>query len=498
MTSWTRRQFVGGTLGCVSSCYMLGCRSPGPMLASDLRNSRTMARIRGAFFYPPAEVVLAGQCEDSWAREQWFTWPGNQFEPDQQRAKFISAMGARARNLGVELSWHPAPLYTTAAMDAWLAEVQKDPPDALLLVNFWNSFSSKVLALAKRWAGPVLIYHPVGSNHQVQWVQRFRALSRADYVHSIEHWDAVEAGLRAVCAGTFMRRAHLLRVVGRVGETPMTREPLWGTRITTISAEQFNQRFDQTQPTSDQLAFVERLRARAQWVGNLEPTALRDAIRAHLTVAALMKDYEADAITIECLFLKHRKPCLSFALHNAQLTPCGCENDLNATLTLMIGETAFRRPGFQHNPEFDTERNHYFGAHCTCAWQLEGPSGPKRPYAFRPFFHQLPRTLAVDVEWPRGERVTLLKYHSGQARLDVRVGECLGSPKAPPTGGCATRVLVRWDHVRDVTSMYPGPHPVLFLGDFGRTATSLARLYGLALNGPEDTSAPPSPEPKST
>ena len=71
--------------------------------------------------------------------------------------------------------------------------------------------------------------------------------------------------------------------------------------------------------------------------------------------------------------LKHRKPCLSFSINNGELLPSGCENHLDATLTLMLGRWLLDRAGFQHNPEFDTSENRYFGAHCTCALKLHGP-----------------------------------------------------------------------------------------------------------------------------
>ena len=44
-----------------------------------------------------------------------------------------------------------------------------------------------------------------------------------------------------------------------------------------------------------------------------------DAVRAHRAVGQIMQRYGADAVTIECLFLKHRKPCVSFAIHNGNL-----------------------------------------------------------------------------------------------------------------------------------------------------------------------------------
>ena len=188
-----------------------------------------------------------------------------------------------------------------------------------------------------------------------------------------------------------------------------------------------------------------------------------------------MERHEADAITIECLMLKHRKPCLSFALNNGNLLPCGCENDLNATLTLMLGANCFGRGGFQHNPEFDTEQNLYFGAHCTCTTRLHGPREKETPYSLRPFFHQMPKSLALDVQWPPGETVTLCKYHSGKKQLDAWRGQVVSSPTCPPTGGCATRVLVKIPDVKDVCTIYDGPHPILYCGDFAGHLKTLAQ-----------------------
>jgi hypothetical protein len=147
----------------------------------------------------------------------------------------------------------------------------------------------------------------------------------------------------------------------------------------------------------------------------------------------------------------------------------------------MLGAALFGRGGFQHNPEFDTEENVYFGSHCTCLTRLHGPDGKEAPYDLRPFFHQLPKTPALDVHWPAGERATLFKYHSGKNSMDAWCGDVLGSPGCPPTGGCATRVLVKMDGVDDIRSVYPGSHPILYCGDFGRHAATFADLYGLEI-----------------
>ncbi|MCC6698361.1 MAG: hypothetical protein IT365_22240, partial [Candidatus Hydrogenedentes bacterium] len=288
-------------------------------------------------------------------------------------------------------------------------------------------------------------------------------------------------GLRAVHTKVRMRQSKLLRVSGKLEAEADEHEDFFNMPIHGVPPAQFNDRFDATQVTDEMRALADAVRAGAQSVSDLEETAFLDAVRAHATVLQLMEQHEADAITIECLFLKHRKPCLSFSLNNGALVPCGCENDLNSSLTQMLGANLFGRGGFQHNPEFDTEQNLYFASHCTCLTRLHGAEDAQAPYALRPFFHQLPKSLALDVIWPAGERVTVCKYHSGENKLDAWAGELIGSPTCPPAGGCATRALVKVDGVDDVCTIYGGPHPVLYCGDFARQAKTFAQLYQLEI-----------------
>jgi hypothetical protein len=438
------------------------------------------ARIRGAFFYPPAEVVLAGECEDSWSKHQWFTWPGNQFKPEEQQTAFEKQIAAISADLSLTLDIDKKPVYTDAGIQAFIADIEKNKPDALLLFNFWNSFSGKICPILDAYDGPILLYHPVGANHQLP-PERFRTEKGMQYIHSIEHWPALERGLRAVHAKSRMAKSRLLRVSGRLEKEADDFVDFFELPVHGVPAAYFNDLFDAVEITPEMKQMAAAVRSQAKSITDLEEKAFFDAVRAHAAVLQIMEKFDADAITIECLFLKHRKPCLSFAVNNGALVPCACENDLNASLTLMLGANLFGRGGFQHNPEFDTEENLYFGSHCTCATKLHGPKEKDAPYALRPFFHQMPKTLALDVQWPAGERITLCKYNRDEKRLDAWRGEIIGSPACPPTGGCATRVLARMDGVDDICTIYPGPHPVVWCGDFARHAETFAELYQVDL-----------------
>ncbi len=380
----------------------------------------------------------------------------------------------------MEVSLDAAPIYTDAAIAAFVADIQSNPPDALLLFHFWNSFSKKIFPILDAFPGPIILYHPLGANHQLP-PERFRKDPRIHYIHSIEHFEALENGLRAVHARALMAKSRVLRISGKVEEETDEVEPFFNTAIHAIPAAHFNDLFDSLEETDAMRELATSVRTGARTINDLSDQSFLDAARTHTAVMEMMQRHEADAITIECLFLKHRKPCLSFALNNGRLVPCGCENDLNATLSLMLGNYLFDRPGFQHNPEFDTVENRYFGSHCTCTPQLRGIDQPPVPYDFRPFFHQMPKTPALDVQWPTEEPVTLFKYQADGSMLHAWEGRVLSSPTCPPTGGCATRVLVEIRDVRDICDIYPGPHPTLFCGHFAKRVATFAKLYQLPL-----------------
>ena len=278
-----------------------------------------------------------------------------------------------------------------------------------------------------------------------------------------------------------MANSRLLRISGRVQDVVEAEEADLGTHIVSVPAGEYNARFDAIELDSEMAALAQQIKQQATGTIDVTDAYLVDALRAHRTVAGMMQRYGADAITIECLFLKHRKPCISFGLNNGNLVPCGCENHLDGTLTQMIGRWLWDRAGFMHNPEFDTSENHYFGSHCTCTWQLHGPAGPPQPYLIRPFFHQAPKTPAIDVQWTAKEPVILAKYYSKQQKLCCWTGRVVGSPTCPPAGGCATRVLLDIDRVDDVCDVYPGPHPILFCGDRSdaRVLKVFAHIYRL-------------------
>jgi hypothetical protein len=446
--------------------------------------ARNPARVLVAFLYPPADVVNAGKMEDSWAPHHWFTWPGNQFQPEAQEQKFTARIRAMAESLGMEVEFNPRAIYEQAKVEEFIARAKHASPDAVLIVNFWNTLSKWALRIATESAPTAIVYHALGCNHQLP-PESLRKAEGIYYIHSIENFDEIQRGLLAVRAKKMLGRSRLLSVSGKAAAVSLDREKTLDVEIVSVPADELNAIFDATERDDALRQEAMEFKKLALRVTDVSDDYFIEAMRAHRAVRQIVQRYGADAVTIECLMLKHRKPCLSFALNNGNLLPSGCENDLSATLTMMLGRWLFERAGFQHNPEFDTSENRYFGAHCTCALKLHGPRGASQEYAVRPFFHQLPPTAALDVQWTPGEPILVTKYQPGKNALSCWAGKVIESPASPPTGGCATRVLMEIDGVKDVCDIYAGTHPVLFCGDRGdaRRMKAFARMYRIELAG---------------
>jgi len=441
-------------------------------------------KVVAVFLYPPADVVNAGQLEDHWRVHQWFTWPGNQFEPEAQHQKFAAKIREMATRLGIELQFAPEAIYQRAKVSEFIESTKNSGCDAVLVVNFWNTFASWSHEIATQAAPTAIVYQPVGSNHQLP-PEFLRNAEGLFYIHSIENWAEIERGLRALRAKKMLEQSRLIRVFAQAKHGEPVVEPDLGVEVVHVPTAELIEIFDGIVPDESLVAAAAAFKKQAESVLDVSDEYLVEAMRAHRAVKILMQRYGADAITIECLMLKHRKPCLSFAIHNGELVPNGCENQLDGTLTMMLGRWLWDRGGFMHNPEFDTSENLYLAGHCTCAWKLWGPDGPSQRFVIRPFFHQLPKTAALEVIWPPGEPVVLTKYYSGKKTLCGWVGKVVHSPSCPPVGGCATRVLVEFDQVKDVCEVYPGVHPILFCSDKGdaRCLKVFAKMYRMQLVG---------------
>ncbi len=458
-----RREFVvGGSLAgsLLSASLLRAGEGTSIETAGPAAREKTPATVKVVFLYPLPEVVDQGKAEASWQEHRWHPYPGRYFGHAERQKEFMDRIGGMARRIGMRIDVVQSPLTTKAETERFIAEAAAAPPDLMLVVCLSSASLRNAHAITQGVEGPAVVYLPTGASHGPPPAD-LRNAERVHFIYSVENWDEMERSLRAVHAKKALAQSRVLRVAGGGGEKGFYGNV--GTEVVPIPAAEYNDLFDSIKPDDAMEAAAMQFKRDAVKVTDITDHYFIEAFRAHRAVEELLDRYGADAITINCLMLQHRKPCVTFSLRNGELTAtCGCENDLRATMTMLLNRYLLGRAGFQHNSGYDLVRNHYFATHCTCALKLNGPDAPPQKYEVRPFFHHLPKTPALDVQWTPGAPVILAQMLS-EREIPYYTGTVVESPKSPPTGGCATRVLVDFE-VEDVGKVWITHHSILTVG----------------------------------
>jgi L-fucose isomerase-like protein len=300
------------------------------------------------------------------------------------------------------------------------------------------------------------------------------------FIQSLDNFEALEYGLRMLNAKKRMSQSRLLSIT----EADAPREGVeafLGATVKVIPFASYADEFQAVTLHDEARQLIAQFTGGAKEIRGVTPEALENAARAHFALKKLLADENADGLSMNCLRRGMLKPCMSFATLNSQLIPAACENDLPALYTQLLGQLLTGRPGFQHNPCYETERNHYYASHCTCATKLYGPDGPDVPYLLRRFAHTNEGSCAIQVFWKPDDPVTMVRYYPGTPpTLDVYAGKVVASHPMPPAAGCTTNVEIEVSDRADAC-LVQGHHNLLFCGDFARKFRLFAQLYKLKL-----------------
>lgn len=470
-----RREFLGLSTAALGGLVFTALRAEGaePAAAEDKPRGRPPATVRVAFLYPPSQTFAGNP-------DGWWSWPGNDFDAEGRQRQYTAAFREMEKRLGVQLAIDDPPVATKDQAQTLAKELETQRPDGLLLILFYNrslELADLLLKAADAAGIPVIFYIGLGVKHGP--VRQYRRPG-VYFIQSLENLDAIAYGLRMIGTKKRMAQSRLLSVT----EAPEPREgvePFFGTTVRVIPFARYAEEFQRVPIDDAARQFIAQFTGGAKEQRGITPESLENAARAHLALQKMLAAEQADGVTMNCLRRGMLKPCISFAMLNSALTPAACENDFPAVYTQLLGSLLTGRPGFQHNPCYETEKNHYYGSHCTCPPKVYGPDGPALPYLLRRFAHTNEGSCAIQVFWKEGDPVTMVRYYPGQPpALDVYAGKVVVSHPMPPAGGCTTNVEIELTDRSDAC-MVAGHHNLLFCGDFARKFRLFAQLYKMKL-----------------
>jgi hypothetical protein len=444
-------------------------------LAQPAGGAKKPAIVRAAFLYPPT---------GSLREAGYYSWPGSNFDAEGRQRQYTGKLRALEAKLGIRVSTESTPLDEAAAVTRFISEVKAEPPDALFLVPFKKGHWPHVTRIVEETKVPTVVLATLGVL-LVGMVRELQHKSGVYMISSLDNFDAVEQGLRLARTASWMKQSTILNIARQKAADRTV--PHLGTKVRTVANTEYIDEFKRTGATDE----VKELAARYQNSATkiVQPSAedIFDAARASVALRRVVEAAKADAVMMDCLPglqhpHQHVPPCMGFMDSRDRGVPAGCESDLDATLTMMLLQYLFDRPGFQHNPTVETERNHYFCAHCTSAARMKGFDAPAEPYVLMSHAEAgwgcVPRVLLSP-----GQDVTIAKYLSVKAETQkpqmlVYSGQIVGCPPVPQAGGCRTNAETTINELQDVTEL-KGHHLIMVYGNHAKTLRRFCQMYNV-------------------
>jgi hypothetical protein len=225
-----------------------------------------------------------------------------------------------------------------------------------------------------------------------------------------------------------------------------------------------------------------RLSARSVTLTDVDGT-LEKSARFYLAQKALVEQYRADGITVNCLGgvysgKVNAYPCLGFV----EMLDAGmigaCEADLMSSVTMIAMKHLTGRPGFISDPVLDTSKRQIIYAHCVATTKPFGPQGAANPYEI--LSHSEDRGGAsVRSFLPIGYKVTTMKVHPGRREILCHRAKAVENV----VNDLACRTKLACEVEGDMEKLFTfwdqySWHRVTFYGDLWEPAQELAAALG--------------------
>lgn len=447
----------------------------GLAMAQPAGQPKKPAVVRAGFVYPPTETLREAG---------YYSWPGSTFDAEGRQLQYIGKLQAMEAALGVRVSVERQPLDEGDNVTQFINQARVEKPDALFLAPFKKGHWPNITRIVEETKLPTVILGPLGVLLAVQ-IRELHKTPGVYLINSLDNFEAVERAMRMVRTMSWMRQSRILNIARKAAEDRGV--PHLGTQVQTVANTGFIDVFKQTGATNEVKELAARYGNDARRVFQPGDEDILDAARATVALRRVVADAKADAVMMDCLPglqhpHQHVPPCMGFMDLRDEGIPAGCESDLDATLTMMLLQYLFDRPGFQHNPTVETESNHYFCAHCTSPRKMRGPGTPPEPYMLMNHAEAgwgcVPRVL-----FSPGQDVTIAKYLSVKSaeetpQMLVYSGQVVGCPSVPQAGGCRTNAETTINELEDVTEL-KGHHLVMVYGDHAKALRRFCQMYGI-------------------
>ena len=439
----------------------------------------------------PKPLIRVGFCQAGPGELLETGWPGKAFDADASQATYTNVLQEGADRLGVNLHVQPSRLSNHPTADAFLADAIAQGADGIVLISmdghvYGVQAVHRILDQRGDRPLPVLAFIPHGTYHSHPG--RYTRFRQAPHFFAAGSADVgwLATGLRMFKARWQLAHTRMAVVRGKTVEEK-TLDPL-GTVLRYTPIQQYVDLYEATR-TSEAVREITHLYGKTA-KGSIEPTRddLVQAARAYVASRQLLQDTGCHAITMDCFpYVAKRQqphifpPCLAFMQLLDEGSTGGCEADIFPAITELLSSYLLNRPGFLHNPIYDTVRNVYAGAHCKAPTRMAGFDADPEPYILRSH-HEADYGAVPQVLFKEGQPATLWRFLSPTS-LMIATGTILRNVDSHPAdgiGGCRCAFEMAMDDVKDVRDIREH-HKILTYGKHLHTVRAWAQLSNVTV-----------------
>jgi len=410
-------------------------------------------------------------------REYWMGWPGAAYPVDKYEKEYPEKAVKIGDEIGISVKFTET-IYDEEGATKLLELLKANPPDGVLIIPLSMGMWGLVDKITNMGI-PSVVFASIGTAFTGHMSGRSR--KRGVYFISSLDFQEVRTGLKMIDTKKKLTEDRVLILRGDAEEPADTVVKQIGIKVRTVGRQKVVKAYEKVGETDEVKKIAEEYMNNAQ--KTVEPIRqdVINAAKMYVTCKNLLAEYEATAITIDCLGLIglrliNTTPCMAFSRLNDDATPAACEADSDAILTMLLIKHMFGKPSFMNDPVPETVRNILIAAHCTSPTKLDGYRAKTEPYILRSH-SESNIGVSMQVLWREGQDITLAKFQ-GPTRMIIGSGTVIGNVDTPPAGGCRTSVEVKMKEIKDVRNI-KGFHQLLMYGDHVRELKGLCQLLGI-------------------
>ena len=211
---------------------------------------------------------------------------------------------------------------------------------------------------------------------------------------------------------------------------------------------------------------------------------LKGIKKAYLVIRKMLKEYGANAMTINCinyvnsiLYKLHMTPCYALSRLNNEGIPAICEADTTTTIDMLITSYSTNSPGSMVNPYLFPKDNRILCSHCTSPTVHSYENPQKDDFDLYPYFEfpTLPAGITVS---KKPERITITAISESSLDKMLVMNAKIERNTYFPT--CRTQVVMKMDKdVKEIAKHYEGRHWIYVYGDHAETVKKVNKILGI-------------------